>query len=121
VAGSVFPTDADSVVTHLSQSEFLEKVAVTGDLIILDVRTTEEYADGHIAGAINIPHNKILANISLLDEYQDREVILYCRSGGRVKKVTDALEAEKLFDDGKLFRLQGDMQAWESAGQLIEK
>lgn len=49
----------------------------------LDVRTTEEYATGHIEGAINIPHNEIAQRIAELDLDKATPIVLYCKSGRR--------------------------------------
>ncbi|MBL7219423.1 MAG: rhodanese-like domain-containing protein [Phycisphaerae bacterium] len=58
------------------------KAAVAGKLII-DVRTAMEFGDDHIPGAINIPYNLIGARISEMEIARTREIVLYCRSGGR--------------------------------------
>lgn len=51
------------------------------DMVLVDVRTKEEYTNGHIPNAINIPLNEI-SKISLK---KDREYGLYCLSGQRAK------------------------------------
>lgn len=66
-----------------------------GDYIILDVRTFEEYNDGHIPGAICIPNENI--GSEPLEELPDKDqlIYVYCRSGNRSKKA-----AQKLVDMG---------------------
>ena len=49
----------------------------------LDVRTAEEYAAGHIDGAINIPHTEIAQRIAELDLDKATPIVLYCKSGRR--------------------------------------
>jgi rhodanese-related sulfurtransferase len=49
--------------------------------VIVDVRTTGEYADGHVKGAINIPLGEITQNLHQLRK--DKPVITCCRSGAR--------------------------------------
>ncbi|AFU18211.1 rhodanese-like domain-containing protein [Actinobacillus suis] len=49
----------------------------------IDVRTAEEFAAGHIEGAINIPVEQIGAKIHQLTEDKDAPIHLYCRSGRR--------------------------------------
>ena len=58
------------------------KTAVAGKLII-DVRTALEFRDGGVEGAINIPYNLIGAKIGEMGIGKTREIVLYCRSGGR--------------------------------------
>lgn len=55
---------------------------VAGGSKILDVRTPEEFAGGHINGAINIPVQVLPQRIADVGP-KDRPVIVYCRSGGR--------------------------------------
>lgn len=51
--------------------------------VVIDVRTPQEYAAGHIDGAININHSDIAQEISKANVAKDDKVILYCRSGNR--------------------------------------
>ena len=50
-------------------------------LVLLDVRTTEEFESGRIKNSINIPHEILLSNIDLVSEYNDEQLVVYCRSG----------------------------------------
>ena len=54
-----------------------------GDIVLVDVRKADEYAAGHIEGAVNITLEDIQADVSQLDSYKDKQVILYCNSGNR--------------------------------------
>lgn len=52
--------------------------------IIIDVREPDEYANGHVPGAINIPPQELLAGSRKLSGVaKDTELILYCNSGSR--------------------------------------
>lgn len=55
------------------------------DYIILDVRTEEEYNEGHIPNAILIPNTEIRERAELELTYQDQLILVYCRSGNRSK------------------------------------
>ena len=57
--------------------------AIEQEALIVDVRTPEEFADGHYPGAINIPHETILEGLNQLGVTAHTSVILYCRSGNR--------------------------------------
>ena len=65
-----------------------------GDVILLDVRTQEEYEGGHIPGAVCLPNEDIQAELPLPFE-KDAEILVYCRSGRR-----SAEAAEKLANMG---------------------
>ena len=51
--------------------------------LIIDVRTTEEYAAGHLPYALHIPYEQIEQQFAQLELRKDRPVVLYCRSGNR--------------------------------------
>ena len=59
------------------------------DYIILDVRTAQEYASGHIPGAVNIPNETIASEA--IQQLPDKEqlILVYCRSGNRSKQASD--------------------------------
>ncbi len=87
-------------------------------LILLDVRRREEFNSGRIKNSINIPHDLLLSDISLIADYKSKKVVVYCRSGKRAKLVLD-----RLSDEGfrTLIDVDGDMLAWNSANLPIEK
>ena len=59
--------------------------------IILDVRTQEEYDQGHIPGAIVISHEKIAEKAEEVLTDKDQLILVYCRSGRRSKIAAEAL------------------------------
>lgn len=61
---------------------------------VIDVRTAEEFAAGHLDNAINIPFEEIAAKINTLDIAKDTQIVLYCRSGRRSGIAFDTLVAE---------------------------
>ena len=78
--------------------------------LILDVRTPEEYREGHVPGAINVPHSQISDRLEELAEYRDRDVVVYCKSGRRA-----GFAARELSEAGfRVYHLDGDMDGWRS-------
>lgn len=59
--------------------------------MILDVRTQEEYNDGHIEGAVNIPVDQIEES-DIYGVAKDEAIAVYCRSGGRAGVAVSILE-----------------------------
>ena len=59
--------------------------------VILDVRTEEEYAQGHIPGAILIPDYEIETKAEEILTDKDQMILVYCRSGRRSKNAAQAL------------------------------
>jgi rhodanese-related sulfurtransferase len=78
-------------------------------LFVLDVRTPEEYAAGHLPGAVNIPHGELAARIAELAGARERDVVVYCRTG-----VRSAAALEVLGKAGfkRLYHLKGDYTRW---------
>ncbi len=63
--------------------------------LVIDVRTPDEFAAGHIEGALNIPYDRIGKDIRTVKGLQkDQPVLLYCRSGRRSAIAKAALEKE---------------------------
>jgi rhodanese-related sulfurtransferase len=103
-------------LAQVSQQALLEMQASQDpSLLLLDVRTPEEFAAGHIPGAVNIPYDQVAGRLAEIPK--DDEVVLYCRSGRRA-----GLAAEVLAASGytRLAHLEGDMQGWQSAGRPVE-
>ena len=95
----------------LDVSDF-ETAIANDDIVRLDVRTAEEYAEGHISGAINIDVLKddFLKRASELPK--DKDIALYCRSGNRSKKA-----AKMLSDNGyRVIELGNGYNGWVKAG-----
>lgn len=59
------------------------KEMMTEDVLVLDVRSASEYADGHIKGALLHPHDEVLAGDVGPIASKDQVVLIYCRSGNR--------------------------------------
>ena len=64
---------------------------LASDPIWIDVRTPEEFAEGHLAGAHNIPYDQIESGIAALNLEKETPIYLYCRSGRRSGIATEAL------------------------------
>ncbi len=62
------------------------------ETVWLDVRSAEEFAAGHLAGAVNIPHMEVSARIAELKLDKDTPIAIYCKSGRRAGIALSALE-----------------------------
>ena len=51
--------------------------------MIIDVRSSQEYLEGHLKGAINIPYYEINKNVNNILKDKNKEIVLYCQSGER--------------------------------------
>lgn len=77
------PTLGEVKVTNITPSEAKERLDSKEDLILLDVRTKEEYEAGHIEGSILIPVDIIEAEAEGILQDKEKPIIVYCRSGKR--------------------------------------
>lgn len=76
---------------QIAMQEAVEMMGEEDNYIILDVRTEQEYAAGHIPGAIVIPNETIgTEEIAQLPD-KDQLIMVYCRSGNRSKQASDKL------------------------------
>ncbi len=78
---------------QISMEDAVTRMAEEKNYIILDVRTAEEYASGHIPNAINIPNETI--GSEEIPNLSDKEqlIFVYCRSGNRSKQASAKLAA----------------------------
>lgn len=88
-------------------TEVEQKLAEGQKLNIIDVRETEEVAEGKIPGAVNIPLGLIEYRKQELDK--SKEYVLVCRSGGRSSQAAEYLEHQGY----RVINMAGGMLAWE--------
>lgn len=121
VAGAMALTacGGDTAVFDLTSAEASQELlqAPPTGLVILDIRTPEEFAGGHIAGAANLDFYEpdFAANLDALDK--DLPYFVYCRSGNRS---ASAIETMKDLGFTQVYELDGGIVSWAGAGLPIE-
>jgi rhodanese-related sulfurtransferase len=102
----------------LSAADYEKALASKVAKQVVDVRTQEEYTNGHLAGAVLIDYYKkdFKSNLSRLDK--NKPVFVYCASGGRSGS---AVEVLKELGFKQIYDLKGGMNAWARAGKPITK
>ena len=83
--------DQGVVYVNITAEEAKQIMDSEEGYIILDVRTQEEYDQGHIPGAIVISHEKISEKAEEVLTDKDQLILVYCRSGRRSKLAAEAL------------------------------
>ncbi|MET9605049.1 rhodanese-like domain-containing protein [Streptomyces sp. NPDC006512] len=93
----------------------VDAAAVPSEGFVLDVREDDEWAAGHVEGALHIPMSDFVARYGELTEAiaEDGRVHVMCRVGGRSAQVTQYLVRQGI----DAVNVDGGMQAWESAGR----
>ncbi len=88
--------------------------------VLLDVREADEYAAGHLPGAVHVSRGMLEFKLGGSPElsHRDLKVVLYCKTGGRA-----ALAARSLQDMGYLNvqSLAGGFDAWAAAGKPVAR
>ena len=77
--------------THISQEEAAKMMQANDNHIIVDVRTNEEYVQGHIPGAVCIPNETIEDEMPAELPDKAQVILLYCRSGVRARDAAEKL------------------------------
>jgi len=106
-------TDSATVVSVETFEKMSKKKKKT---VILDVRTPEEVAEGHLAGAKNINVQDDLFQVSIDQLDKNKTYLLYCRSGKRT-----AVAGAKMKAAGfkKVYMLDGGITAWKEKGKPL--
>jgi len=99
----------NSNVKNVSAEEAYKLISDNKELVILDVRTKEEYDDGHIPGAKLVPVQVLSMKLGELDEYKDKPVLVYCASGGRSPRAVDTLADN---DFKTIYHLNRGISSW---------
>lgn len=110
------PQDILATVPAISAAALEPSLATPQAPVVLDVRTPEEYAAGHLPGARLVPHDQLGARLAELAASKDQEVIVYCRSGRRAALAIDTLKRAGF---SRVGHLQGDFQGWSAEGREV--
>ncbi|MFX0012896.1 MAG: rhodanese-like domain-containing protein [Candidatus Hermodarchaeota archaeon] len=102
-------TDISVQVAH----EMINDNAAYPDLLVLDVRTIEEYNTNHLHDATLIPVAELGGRLNELALYNDTEIIVYCKSGSRSLQASNILVLNNF---SKVFNMLGGIDAWINAG-----
>ena len=89
--GQDINNDQGAVYMNITAEEAKQIMDTEEGYIILDVRTQEEYDEGHIPGAIVISHEEIEEKAKDVLTDKDQLILVYCRSGRRSKIAAEAL------------------------------
>lgn len=102
----------------ITMKELFERIDhLNQDEIVLDVRTPEEFADGHVPGSRNVDHENVASAAEELKKF--KRVYIHCRSGKRAQIAFQTLTSLGL--DNLVCIADGGMLDWAEAGYPIEK
>ena len=119
------PSDDDSYINSLllkitptaNPNEVKEAVGLKAGAIIVDVRTQQEYDEGHIPEAILIPEQTLYSEIPKKYPDTNRTIYLYCRTGHRGAVSTRLLRS---MGYDKAFNIADGLVGWKASGSKID-
>ena len=104
---------------RISPDEAKRMMGLDDGHVIIDVRRPEEYAAGHIPGAVLLPNESIGAERPSLLPDNDQIILVYCRSGRRSKQAADKLVAlgyTRVYDFGGILDWTGETVKGDGKG-----
>lgn len=108
---------SDQTTASLDAAAFAERIG-TSDAQLVDVRTAAEYANGHIADAVNLDWTSGQLEERSGDLDKSKPVLLYCASGRRSASAREHLREQGFTD---VVDLAGGIKAWADAGKAIDR
>ena len=103
--------------SEISVTALYEKTK-SKDVIIIDVRTPQEYTQGHLPKAQNIPLKELDKRMGELNAYKNKELFLVCASGGRSHTATQTLLKNGFT---KAQNVLGGTRGWQAKGYPTDK
>ena len=100
---SIFEKD-----TGISADAVKHAIDAKEEVVLVDVRTPEEFAQGHISGSILLPLQDISKAVALLGN-KDQKIYAYCRSGARSAQATQFLKSQGFTS---VYSMSGGILAW---------
>jgi rhodanese-related sulfurtransferase len=112
------PAVAKRSIPAISVAEFADRIQAGSPPVVLDVRTREEFAQGHIPGAINISHGELPNRMAELPDAKSEEIVVYDDAGRGAARLAE----ETLHGNGysNVLILTGHWQQWQAAGLPTE-
>ena len=101
--------------SEIAPQELLAVAGQTGAPLVLDVRSPEEFATGHVPAARNVEYDEVATR--LVELGPAREVVVYCEKGGRAAKAEEVLRGAGF----AVRHLRGDMSGWRAQGLPVER
>jgi len=108
--------EAKSIIEEVSVDAVKQMIDNKEDIILLDVRDSEEFQTGHLPGAINISRGSLDFKVHLIIHDKTKKIIVYCGLDLRSPLATKSLN-----DLGykKAINMIGGLRAWKEAGYIV--
>jgi rhodanese-related sulfurtransferase len=111
ISGSDQAQGASRMLEAKDAYALVEKNKGNANFVVLDVRTPDEFSEGHIAGAVNVNYNSNQFRGELMNLDKKKTYLVYCRTG---RRSADAVRIMKEMGFTDLLRFNGDIVKWKS-------
>ncbi len=117
VVASCSRTEPAAPTSSIAPADLYQRLQAGKAPVILDVRSPQEFAAGHIVGAINIPDTEVQQHLPELNKYRDQEIVVHCAGGKRAARAEKVLVGAGF---SHVLDLQGHMNGWKAKGLPTE-
>lgn len=117
LVGALFFTESRKGGASIG-TQVLVQLVNKSDAVVIDLRDSNEFSNGHIAGALNIPFTTLEKRIKEFAQYKDKPIVLVCKMGQHSSSAGKKLMAEGYQD---IRRLSGGMMEWTSSNLPVVK
>lgn len=102
----------------LSPKEFNNRISVDSTAVVLDVRTPQEFGEGHLAKAVNLDYTNQSVFVPAIEQLdRSKTYYVYCRSGRRSAAACSQMQKIGL----TVYNLSGGIQGWKGCGYSVVK
>jgi phage shock protein E len=112
---------ATNTIIEIPAVDLYNRIETGTAPLIIDVRSPDEFAAGHLPGALNVAHSEFVdnpaASVALLPTAMDAEIVVHCVSGKRAGIAMKVISSAGYTNVGHLI---GDFRGWEAADYPIE-
>ncbi len=108
--------ESSSAGVKLSTSQVIQAMNAE-TAVVLDVRDSKDFDQGHVTNAINIPHAKVADSLKQLEKYRDKQIIVTDNMGQHASTVSRLLAGA----DFKIALMRGGMAEWKNDGLPVVK
>lgn len=116
-AGQAAPAPAPATVRQTDAAGLKAAMDAKEVRLLLDVRSPEEYAAGHVPGAVLLPLPELQGRLAELTPNKDEAIYVICEVGGRSARASALLAAEGF----QPVNVDGGTRAWREAGLPVER
>lgn len=104
---------------QIAPRDLAARIARHDDMVIVDTRTPQEYARGHVPGAISVPGGELVLRIGDLVPRPDTTIVVHC--GGRTRSYLGAESLRRMGLPNRIVALENGTMGWTLAGLTLER